>query len=456
MTRLFLAAGVAALAIAAPSAAKPGGGGEKGGKPAKVERGGGGGEMRAFKAPRAERTQEMRTVRPARAEREQARNQQRMFERQARSERKAVERAVKPHERVAKQERKASQQAFKQQERFARQDRKFAEQAAKQQQRLVRDQARQFDRVARAEAPGFGIGGCPPGLAKKAVPCVPPGQAKQALRVPVVTAQNATLLRAAEVERLNRRFGTQMLAPATAATLLGVPLSQATALAPLAPLPGSVRYLYPDTDDYYYRYGDGYLFQVDRGSELVSALMPLLGGYLPGQYLPASYMNSYVPNYYGLSSFYPDSPYGCSRYYNGVVYQVDCASGLIEDVVPVYASGYGVGQLLPSAYNYYNVPTQYRSLYYPTSDQSYWYAPGAIYQYDPETSLITSIAALLSPGFSIGQPLPAGYSAYNVPLSYRSTYYDTPNAWYRYNNGYIYQVDPTTQLVTAIVASLLT
>ena len=26
---------------------------------------------------------------------------------------------------------------------------------------------------------GYGAGGCPPGLAKKAVPCVPPGQAKQ-------------------------------------------------------------------------------------------------------------------------------------------------------------------------------------------------------------------------------------------------------------------------------------
>jgi len=45
---------------------------------------------------------------------------------------------------------------------------------------------------------------------------------------------------------------------------------------------------------------------------------------------------------------------------------------------------------------------------------------------------------------------------YNVPYSYRATYYDTPNAWYRYNNGYIYQVDPVTRLVTAIVASILT
>jgi hypothetical protein len=139
-----------------------------------------------------------------------------------------------------------------------------------------------------------------------------------------------------------------------------------------------------------------------------------------------------------------------------VVYQVDCNTGFVENVIPTYAGGYGVGQILPSAYSYYNVPMQYRDLYYPTSDYSYWYAPGAIYQYDPNSSLITSVAALLSPGMTIGQPLPAGYGVYNVPLAYRGTYYDTPNAWYRYNNGYIYQVDPTTQLVTAIVASLLT
>jgi len=52
--------------------------------------------------------------------------------------------------------------------------------------------------------------------------------------------------------------------------------------------------------------------------------------------------------------------------------------------------------------------------------------------------------------------MPLGYSTYNVPYAYRSTYYDRPDAWYRYNNGYIYQVDPTTQLVSAVVASILT
>jgi hypothetical protein len=224
----------------------------------------------------------------------------------------------------------------------------------------------------------------------------------------------------------------------------------------LAPLPVDIQYLYPDSADYYYRYGDGYLYQVDRTDNLIAALIPLLaGGWLPGQYLPAAYMDSYVPDYYGYDAFYPDYGDVCNRYYYGVIYQVDCASGYVENVIPAYAGGYGVGQILPSAYSYYNVPYQYRPYYYNTADYGYWYAPGAIYQYDPRNSMITSVAALLSPGFTIGQPLPVGYNVYNVPYAYRATYYDTPTAWYRYSNGYIYQVDPTTQLVTAIVASIL-
>jgi hypothetical protein len=167
-------------------------------------------------------------------------------------------------------------------------------------------------------------------------------------------------------------------------------------------------------------------------------------------------MNSYFPSAYGFNSFYPDYGNNCYRYGNGVIYEVDCFTGLVEDVIPMYAGGYGVGQLLPSSYGYYNVPSQYRSMYYNTPDNNYWYAPGAIYQYDPSSSLITSVAALLSPGFTIGQQLPMGYSAYNVPYAYRSSYFDTPNAYYRYNNGNIYQVDPTTKLVTAIVATILT
>jgi hypothetical protein len=230
-----------------------------------------------------------------------------------------------------------------------------------------------------------------------------------------------------------------------------------TRVVTLAAVPSSVAYLYQDTPDWYYRYGDGYIYQVDRRDDVVDWVLPLLaGGFLPGQYLPNYYRSSYVPSYYGLNSFYPDYGNDCHRYGYGVVYETDCFTGLVEDVIPLYAGGYGVGQLLPSSYSYYNVPYQYRSMYYPTANYSYWYAPGAIYQYDTSSSLITSVAALMSPGFGIGQPLPMGYSMYNVPMDYRSTYYDTPAAWYRYNNGNIYQVDPSTLLVTALVASILT
>jgi hypothetical protein len=282
------------------------------------------------------------------------------------------------------------------------------------------------------------------------------GLRQMAVKDRVARLQN---LRDERFARIAAAPTTQILAPAAATALVGVPLATAATVASFNPFPQSVEYLYPSSPNYYYQYGDGYGYQIDRSTNLIAALIPLLmGGYMPGSYLPASYMNSYVPNYYGLNSFYPAS-YGndlCNRYMNGVIYQVDCYTGMVVNVMPMYAGGYGVGQMIPSSYSYYNVPMQYRSMYYNTSNAGYWYSPGAIYQYDPSSSLITSVAALMTPGFTVGQPLPMGYGMYNVPMAYRTTYYDTPNAWYRYNNGYIYQVDPATQLVSAIVASVLT
>ena len=283
-------------------------------------------------------------------------------------------------------------------------------------------------RFANARGRGL-IDGCPPGLWKKANGCLPPGQAR---------------------------------------ALVGQPIRNAERIAAFTTVPYSLRTFYPDTNDYYYRYGDGYLYRVNRTSSLIASVLPLMaGGYMPGTYFPSmysyapgytfptSFMNPYVPDYYGWNAFYPDTPYVDYRYLNGNVYGIDPYSGMIENVIPTYAYGYGVGQVLPASYGYYNVPYQYRSLYYNTPDYNYWYAPGAIYQVDPASQLITAVASLLAPGMSIGQPLPLGYDVYNVPYAYRTTYYDTPTAWYRYSNGYIYQVDPATRLVTAIAASLL-
>jgi hypothetical protein len=521
MTRVFLAAGVAALAISAPASAGPhnGGGGGKD-RQAQVVRQGSGGQRaearmqsrQSSATPRAERMQMRQSMAAPRMERQQrfaaAESPQRAERMQMRSQ---VQPRLSAHEQAAAsrpqvQDRIAARQQAQQvrtqaQTRMAERQQVRANhvqpQVAQTQQAQANRQQLQAQIAERQQlranaarnnlntriagtnnGVGYGVGGCPPGLAGKG--CTPPGiAAKQGLGAPNLLAQrqalradriaNADAFRASRFAALttpvvSTRMVNRVFAPAQVVQYVGQPVSTVTNYVPLAALPQSVSYLYPNTPNYYYQYGGGYLYQVDRGTSLIDALIPLIaGGVMPGTYLPQQYMNSYVPNYYGLNSFYPssyDPGYGygntCNRYANGVVYQVDCVTGMVEDVVPLYAGGYGVGQMLPSAYDYYNVPMQYRSMYYPTADASYWYAPGAIYQYDPSSSLITSVAALMSPGFSVGQQLPMGYDMYNVPMAYRSTYYDTPNAWYRYNNGYIYQVNPATQLVTAIVASLLT
>jgi hypothetical protein len=262
---------------------------------------------------------------------------------------------------------------------------------------------------------GFGVGGCPPGLAKKAIACMPPGQA---------------------------------------AKLVGGPLAVANRYGALAPVPVSLRNFYFDDDDYYYRYGGGYMYRVDRGDNLIAAMIPLFGASLIGQPLQPSYVNSYYqPSYF--NSFYPNSPYDCYRNGYGYVYETDCMTGMVENVIPTYGYGYGVGQLLPSSYAYNNLPYNYRGYFNDNDDYYYRYAPGAIYQVNRETALITAVAALLTGGVSVGQPLPAGYSAYNVPMAYRANYYDTPDAWYRYDNGYIYAVDPGTRMVRSVAYAIV-
>ena len=203
---------------------------------------------------------------------------------------------------------------------------------------------------------GF-VDGCPPGLAKKGNGCMPPGLAKNIV-------------------------GTRL-----PATLMGSMLA------------GPYRSWYRDNDDYYYRWDDDYIYRVDRGDGLISALFP--------------YTNR---DYY----YYP------------------------------------VGMQYPGYYNYYNVPYQYQSFYPDGGDYWYRYGDGAIYQVNPSSGVISGIAALLTGDpFAVGQPLPIGYSTYNVPFAYRDRYYDTPDAWYRYNDGYIYRVDPTTQLITAVINALV-
>jgi hypothetical protein len=503
LTRVFLAAGVAALAIAAPASAGPGGGhgggggngkGNGGGGPPAVQQGGGGGGHGngngngggggggpRFEQPRGgggggggprfdrggggggPRT-EMRAPQMQRVERQQQRGferqQARQMERQQQRgfQRQQMQRAERQRGFERQQQRGFERQQARQIERQRGFERQQARNVERQQGGFARQQARMMERqqadanrnLQRQQAMAMGQ------YANNKFA----GNAFDNQQLDWARQQQRNYQQQLDASRFadwNYGSNTQFFAPTVVERFIGVPVQQVASFGALSPFPASLQYLYPSTDDYYWQYGNGYAYQIDRGDNLIQALIPLLaGGYLPGSYLPTSYMSSYVPAAYGFNNFYQDYGDVCNRYYDGVIYQVDCDDGYVENVIPMYAGGYGVGQMLPSAYSYYNVPTQYRTMYYDTPDYGYWYSPGAIYQYDQRNDMITSVAALLSPGFAVGQPLPAGYGVYNVPYDYRQTYYDTPEAWYRYNNGYIYQVDPTTQLVTAIVASLLT
>ncbi|HXH53792.1 MAG TPA: hypothetical protein VNH53_10270 [Sphingomicrobium sp.] len=478
MRKLFLAAGVAALAIATPAVGKPDkAGGDRGPKAGNIERGGGGGgEARAQRAQvrgdeargnrggqraaevdrrggdRLQRRagQEMRLATMQARGNSEARgggnarsddnrrveNRTRDNDVRARGTARNDARARGGQVRVSEdrpnklraQDRNRDSNRIVEQRRGDRElrvrdrdddrdDRRIRVRDGDRNRVVLRDGGFRLsdwddrDRWTRGSAFGL-IDGCPPGLAKKNNGCLPPGQAKKMIGsvLPAAYASHA--------------------------------------------LPRELRYLYPDTNDYYYRYGDGYAYRVDRQSNLVSALLPLIGAGLGiGQPFPYSSPAYHVPSYY--QPFYPATDRYDYRYANGYIYEIDRFTGEITDIIPQYDHGYGVGQMLPASYSYYNLPQQYRQWYVDDDDYYYRYAPGSIYRVDRETNLITSIVSLLAGGLGVGQPLPMGYDVYNVPFAYRDRYYDTPDAWYRYGNGNIYQVDPTTRLITAIVQAIV-
>jgi hypothetical protein len=352
MRKLILLAGTAALALAAPAAAdkggKGGGHGQGDGNPAKVEHGGGkpahaqqggghgGGQaMRAARPQRVER-QAFRAERPAKAQRQAFRAQ-----RPAKAERRAFR-----AERPARVER----QALRDLRREDRRDDRFVRRGVDNRRAtaVFRDDDRRFA--------GYGQG-CPPGLAKKGNGCLPPGQAK-------------------------KLFGIgQRLQPAYVDSYR---------------MPAAYQSFYADTPDYYYSYDDdGYIYRADRGSDLISAVIPLLGG------------------------------------------------------------GFGVGEMLPAGYDAYNVPMQYRDTWYDNDDSLYRYGDNAIYRVDAQSGLIEGIVALLGGGgLNVGEQLPSGYDAYNLPMDYRDEYQDSDDYLYRYDDGNIYQVDAKTQLIQSIVEML--
>ncbi|MEO6388750.1 MAG: hypothetical protein ABIT16_03790 [Croceibacterium sp.] len=141
-------------------------------------------------------------------------------------------------------------------------------------------------------------------------------------------------------------------------------------------------------------------------------------------------------------------------YNDGYLYRLGSGGG-IASYIPLLGGALSIGNAWPSYYQPVSLPNYYQDYYNLGPQDSYRYANNVIYRVDPQTSAITSIAALLTgDDFSIGQRMPSGYDVYNVPYNYRDQYVDSPASQYRYSDGYVYQVDPTTRLIQAAIQLL--
>lgn len=142
------------------------------------------------------------------------------------------------------------------------------------------------------------------------------------------------------------------------------------------------------------------------------------------------------------------------RYDDGYLYRMN-PQGSLLGYLPVLGGALAPGAVWPSQYAYQPAPDYYASYFGLPQGRDYRYADGALYGVDPQTQTISQVAALLTgQNLSLGQPLPPGYDVYNVPYAYRNQYADNANAMYRYNDGYVYQADPKTQLITAVIQLL--
>ena len=142
------------------------------------------------------------------------------------------------------------------------------------------------------------------------------------------------------------------------------------------------------------------------------------------------------------------------RYENGYLYRMN-QQGSLLGYLPMLGGALAPGATWPSQYSYQAAPEYYSSYFGLPQGRDYRYADGALYGVNPQTNMISQVAALLTgQNLSVGQAMPSGYDIYNVPSAYRSQYADNANAMYRYNDGYVYQADPKTQLITAVIQLL--
>jgi hypothetical protein len=170
----------------------------------------------------------------------------------------------------------------------------------------------------------------------------------------------------------------------------------------------------------------------------------------PGQARKDDWLRWDRPDFWGLSRL------GAGRYFYDDGYLMRYGpDGRIGGYVPLLGGALSIGNAWPSYYEPVALPSYYERYYGLGGYDSYRYADDVIYRVDPRTDAITSIAALLTgDNFGVGQPMPLGYDVYNVPYGYRDRYVDGPDSYYRYADGYVYEADPQTRLITSVIELL--
>jgi hypothetical protein len=159
---------------------------------------------------------------------------------------------------------------------------------------------------------------------------------------------------------------------------------------------------------------------------------------------------SFEPSFFGLNGA------ESGRYFYQDGYLLRYGNDGLAGFLPLLGGALGIGNIWPASYQSAPLPNYY-SGYFKLGDRSdYRYSDNVIYRVNPENAAITSIAGLLTGNeFEIGRPMPRGYDVYNVPFDQRDQYADSAQARYRYADGYVYKIDPTTALITSAIALVL-
>tara|TARA_R110000868_G_scaffold77723_3_gene222410 strand:- start:13100 stop:14092 length:993 start_codon:yes stop_codon:yes gene_type:complete len=176
----------------------------------------------------------------------------------------------------------------------------------------------------------------------------------------------------------------------------------------------------------------------------------------PGQARKLSAFNDPQSRWLRYASWFSGDRSGDWRYDQRYAYRIDPATGLARTIVPLLGGALSSGSAWPQSYSDYQVNPYYQRYYGSGANDNVRYADGAIFRVNPENQMIDSIAGLLTgDDWNVGSPAPQGYDLYNIPYNYRDRYAESSSSLYRYNDGYVYEIDPTTQIVRKIIEMVL-